>query len=129
AMVWRRYRHPAYIRATLRRGASPRSRCMRVSRTGSRRLLAPFLLGLLLVPVAAFAAEAPSRKAPGHAAIASAHNLATEAGFEVLAKGGNAYDAAIAVASTLAVVEPQSSGIGGGFFAILHRASDGSNVM
>jgi gamma-glutamyltranspeptidase/glutathione hydrolase len=66
---------------------------------------------------------------PGHAAIASAHKLATAAGFEVLAEGGNAFDAAIAVASTLSVVEPQSSGIGGGGFFLLHRASDGKNVM
>lgn len=66
---------------------------------------------------------------PPHAAIASAHTLATAAGFEVLAEGGNAFDAAVAVASTLAVVEPQSSGIGGGGLFLLHRASDGRNVM
>jgi gamma-glutamyltranspeptidase/glutathione hydrolase len=75
----------------------------------------------------AFGANAAER--PGHAAIASAHKLATQAGFEVLAEGGNAFDAAIAVASTLSVVEPQSSGIGGGGFFLLHRASDGRNVM
>jgi gamma-glutamyltranspeptidase/glutathione hydrolase len=66
---------------------------------------------------------------PGHAAIASAHVLATQAGFEVLAQGGNAFDAAVAVASTLAVVEPQSSGIGGGGLFLLRRASDGKEVM
>jgi gamma-glutamyltranspeptidase/glutathione hydrolase len=68
-------------------------------------------------------------KRPGHAAIASAHKLATEAGLEVLREGGNAFDAAVAVASTLSVVEPQSSGIGGGGFFLLHRASDGKDVM
>jgi len=66
---------------------------------------------------------APQQR-PGHAAIASANFLATNAGLEVLAKGGNAFDAAIAVASTLSVVEPESSGIGGGFMGVLHRAKD-----
>ena len=66
---------------------------------------------------------------PDRAAIASAHTLATAAGFEVLDAGGNAFDAAVAVASTLSVVEPQSSGIGGGGLFLLHRASDGKEVM
>ena len=66
---------------------------------------------------------------PGKAAIASAHALATEAGFEVLAEGGNAFDAAIAVGATLAVVEPQSSGIGGGGFFLLRRAQDGRQIF
>ena len=66
---------------------------------------------------------------PGKAVIASAHRLATEAGHEVLAMGGNAFDAAVAVGAALAVVEPSSSGIGGGAFWLLHRASDGHEVM
>jgi len=73
-------------------------------------------------------ADAQAQK-PGHAAIASAHKLATEAGFEVLAGGGNAFDAAIAVASTLSVVEQQSSGIGGGGLFLLHRVDDAKDVM
>ncbi|GAA0723038.1 gamma-glutamyltransferase [Dokdonella soli] len=77
----------------------------------------------------AFGAQAQTADRPGHAAIASAHTLATQAGFEVLGQGGNAFDAAVAVASTLSVVEPQSSGIGGGALFLLRRASDGKEVM
>lgn len=66
---------------------------------------------------------------PGKAAIASAHYLATEAGHEILARGGNAFDAAVAVSAVLAVVEQTSSGLGGGALWVLHRAADGKNVM
>ncbi|TAL91284.1 MAG: gamma-glutamyltransferase [Rhodanobacter sp.] len=80
-------------------------------------------------PVAAVVQSAPASRRPGHAAVASANFLATRAGLEVLRQGGNAFDAAVAVASMLSVVEPESSGIGGGFMAVLHRAKDGRNVF
>jgi len=63
------------------------------------------------------------------AAIATAHPLATQAGQAILKQGGNAFDAAVAAAAVLGVVEPYSSGIGGGGFWLLHRASDGREVM
>ena len=63
------------------------------------------------------------------AGIATAHPLATEAGEKILAQGGNAFDAAVAISAALAVVEPYSSGIGGGGFWLLHRSSDGFETM
>ena len=96
-----------------------------------RALLLGFFLttGSALAADGAPAAAAAPTQRPGHAGIASANFLATNAGFEVLAKGGNAFDAAVAVAATLSVVEPESSGLGGGFMATLHVAKDNRNVF
>lgn len=62
-------------------------------------------------------------------AIASAHPLATEAGFEIIAKGGNVFDAAVAVSAALAVVEPAGSGLGGGGYWLLHRVEDHAETL
>ena len=92
-----------------------------------------FAIALTLAfTTSAFAAQAPSSdnaKHPPGAAIASGHALATEAGFEMLRAGGNAFDAAVAVSAALSVVEPISSGIGGGGFFLLHDASTGKDVF
>ena len=61
---------------------------------------------------------------PQQPAIASAHPLATQAGYLIFERGGNAFDAAIAVSAVLSVVEPYSSGLGGGAFFLIHREQD-----
>lgn len=92
-----------------------------------RRLWRGAFWVLAMLIVAAQVSAAAER--PPAAAIASAHPLATEAGQRILAAGGNAFDAAVAVSAALAVMEPYSSGLGGGGFWLLHRAQDGQAVM
>ncbi|HEX2148497.1 MAG TPA: gamma-glutamyltransferase family protein, partial [Pseudorhizobium sp.] len=57
--------------------------------------------------------------------VAAANPLAAQAGRDVLAKGGNAIDAMVAVQTVLGLVEPQSSGLGGGAFLVYYEASSG----
>ncbi len=61
----------------------------------------------------------------GQAMVAAANPLAVEAGLEVLRAGGSAVDAAVAVQAVLGLVEPQSSGIGGGAFLVHYDAATG----
>lgn len=80
---------------------------------------------ILLMPACGDATDIQPRSY----AISSAHELATEAGIKVFEQGGNAYDAAVAVSAALAVVEPASSGIGGGGFWLLQSHDDALSTM
>ena len=95
----------------------------------SLRVRSAWIACVLFMALAPAAARETPAARPHGAAIASAHVLATDAGFEILAKGGNAFDAAVAVSSTLSVVEPISSGIGGGGFFLLHEAKSGRDIF
>lgn len=75
-----------------------------------RRISIVFLV--IVLPVLTFSQDRNKKVTP-LVAVSSAHPLATQAGMEILNQGGNAFDAAIAVAATLNVVEPMNSGIGG----------------
>lgn len=107
----------------------------RVSPQSNKRLAA--IVGLLVafaVPTAnAQLAGAPSQPEPSTGlynkslvafksqGVAAANPLAVEAGFAMLKQGGTAVDAAIATQLVLGLVEPQSSGIGGGAFVLVHE--------
>ena len=74
--------------------------------------------------------EAPSGFTPKQAAvgsrfmIAAAHPLGVDAGYAILKRGGTALDAAVAIQLVLGLVEPQSSGLGGGAFILYYSAGD-----
>ena len=79
------------------------------------------LIFIALIPNQSYTKDHIRIDGPG---IASAHPIATQAGLKILEQGGNAFDPAVAVSAALSVVEPYSSGIGGGGFFLLFRSSD-----
>ena len=107
---------------------------MRPVPTSLPRLLTALAAGVSLVlagcaggaagPAGATPSAAPQPPARGPF-VAAANPLAVEAGLAVLRRGGSAVDAAVAVQAVLGLVEPQSSGLGGGAFMMLYDASTG----
>ena len=67
-----------------------------------------------------------SRIATKYGIVAASQPLAARAGVQVLERGGNAIDAAIATNAVMGLVEPQSNGIGGDLFAIVYEAKTGA---
>jgi gamma-glutamyltranspeptidase/glutathione hydrolase len=95
------------------------------------------VVGLTLVPVLLWAAApsaAGAQQSPGpwrppalgeHGAVTAEHPLAAQTGLDILRAGGNAVDAAVAMAGVMAVVRPHMNGLGGDAFLLVYSAKDG----
>lgn len=90
------------------------------------RYLVIFVISIIL---SFGAANPPIQDRTGTGLVLSSHELANKIGKEVLDKGGNAIDAAVAVGYALAVVHPAAGNIGGGGFAVIHLANGENTTL
>ncbi len=91
------------------------------------------LIALLALPLGARGEEAAARTTPlvtaQNGMVVAQEALAARIGVEILRKGGNAVDAAVAVGFAMAVSYPRAGNIGGGGFMVIHRAGGGDTVI